>query len=58
MNINIVLAIIGLVLSMAASVWPCIQVIVCDQYGTEYGTPCDFADAQRDNPDLEEAPCP
>lgn len=57
MNFQIVLAIIGLVLSLAASVWSCPQVITCDQYGNEYPTPCDFAAAQRDNPDLEEAPC-
>lgn len=57
MNFKIVLAIIGIVLSMAASAWSCPQVIVCDQYGNEYRTPCEFADAQRENPDLQETPC-
>lgn len=60
MNFKIALAIIGVILSLAASVrsgGECAQVIVCDQYGNEYRTPCEFAAARRQNPDLEEGPC-
>lgn len=61
MNFKIALAIIGVLLSMAASTLAgdfCAQVIVCDQYGNEYPTPCAFAEAKRQNPDLEETSCP
>lgn len=60
MNFKLALAIIGVLLSMAASVQSgggCAQVIVCDQYGNEYSTPCAFAEAQRENPDLVETNC-
>lgn len=60
MNLKIVFTIIGIILSMATSVWSqdiCAQVIVCDQYGKQYSTPCTFADAQKNNPDLKETPC-
>lgn len=61
MNFKIAFVIIGVLLSMTASAWAddfCAQVIVCDQYGNEYRTPCDFAAAKRQNPDLEETDCP
>lgn len=61
MNFKIVVAIVaGAILSMATSVWSqgCIQVIVCDQYGNSYPTPCAFADAQKQNSDLVESSCP
>lgn len=61
MNFKIIFVIIGMVLLMAASVWPqdvCAQVEVCDQYGKRYRTPCELAKAQETNPCLKQTPCP
>lgn len=61
MNFKIAFAIIGVMLSLAASAWSqdmCIQVIVCDQYGNKYNTPCVFAAAQKKNPELVLTACP
>lgn len=62
MNFKIILTIIGIILSLAVSVRSdgdfCAQVIVCDQYGKYYPTPCAFAKAKESNPDLVDTQCP
>lgn len=60
MIFKIIFVVFGLILSVLCPVWSqeiCAQVIVCDQYGNEYPTPCDLKDAQILDPSLYEVPC-
>lgn len=54
---KIILAIIGIVVSMAGFGEMCAQYIVCDTNGKMYPTPCAFNAAKEKDPSLEEGPC-
>lgn len=65
MNFKIIAAIVGIIASMTFSVSCqeedgviCEQMIVCDQYGRQYPTPCDFFDAEDLDDTLEIEDCP
>lgn len=64
MNFKIIVAIVGIVVSMAFSVScqeddvACAQQFVCDQNGMVYSNLCDFFVAQEEDDTLEIVDCP
>lgn len=58
MNLKIILAIIGIIVSLASFGEMCAQHIVCDTTGKVYPTPCAFDAAKQQDSSLQLAPCP
>lgn len=62
MNFKFIVAMIGIILATASSVWSqsdCvgIQVLYCDQYGNVYSDSCEFQEAQQLDSTLVGYPC-
>lgn len=57
MNFHIILAIVGIILSMAVWSQAGTQVEVCDQHGNTYRSQSDFDDAKAYDPDLIQTDC-